>query len=55
MPNNRSQYYTHCRQRHIAEYPETARTYLENNRDEITIKDTLIEKTWNYSEGGVRV
>ena len=39
MPNNRSRYYTRYRQRHIAEYSETSRTYRENNRDEINVRE----------------
>ena len=35
MLNSRSQYYTRYRQRHITEYFDAAKTYQENNSDEI--------------------
>ena len=35
MPNNQSQFHALHQRRHIAEYSATARTYRENNRDEI--------------------
>ena len=38
MSNNRSQYYTRYRQRHVAKYSKTARTYRKNNRDEINAR-----------------
>ena len=37
MSNNRRQYYTRYRERHIAIYSEATRTYPENNRDEINV------------------
>ena len=53
IPNNRRQY-THCRQRHIAEYSEATRNYRENNRDEINARQRNFLKMQIYPRAGDR-
>ena len=53
---NRNQHYTHYRQRHIAEYSEAARIYLENNRDEINARQrNSHQRNVNYPDFTMKI